>query len=85
MLKILQARLQQFVNQELPDVQPGFIFLFFFCKPITFQLKKIIIHKNTFQHKKIKNKIKKFENTAYKKIEKIFAQGHRGRNLRAEV
>ena len=24
MLKILQARLQQFVNQELPDVQAGF-------------------------------------------------------------
>ena len=25
MLKILQARLQQYVNQELPDVQAGFI------------------------------------------------------------
>ena len=24
MLKILQARLQQYVNHELPDVQPGF-------------------------------------------------------------
>ena len=24
MLKILQARLQQHVNRELPDVQPGF-------------------------------------------------------------
>ena len=24
MFKILQARLQQYVNQELPDVQPGF-------------------------------------------------------------
>ena len=24
MLKILQARLQQYVNCELPDVQPGF-------------------------------------------------------------
>ena len=24
MLKILQARLQQYVNQELPHVQPGF-------------------------------------------------------------
>ena len=24
MLKILQARLQQYVNQELPDVQSGF-------------------------------------------------------------
>ena len=24
MLKILQARLHQYVNQELPDVQPGF-------------------------------------------------------------
>ena len=25
MLKILQARLQQYVNQELPDVQAGFL------------------------------------------------------------
>ena len=25
MLKILQARLQQYVNHELPDVEPGFI------------------------------------------------------------
>ena len=25
MLKILQARLQQYVNQDLPDVQPEFI------------------------------------------------------------
>ena len=24
MLKIFQARLQQYVNRELPDVQPGF-------------------------------------------------------------
>ena len=24
MLKILQARLQQYINHELPDVQPGF-------------------------------------------------------------
>ena len=24
MLKILQARLQQYVNQEIPDVQAGF-------------------------------------------------------------
>ena len=24
MLKILQARLQQYMNQELPDVHPGF-------------------------------------------------------------
>ena len=24
MLKILQVRLQQYVNRELPDVQPGF-------------------------------------------------------------
>ena len=24
MLKILQARIQQYVNQELPDVQAGF-------------------------------------------------------------
>ena len=25
MLKILQARLQQYVNQEIPDIQAGFI------------------------------------------------------------
>jgi len=25
MLKILQARLQEYMNQELPDVQAGFI------------------------------------------------------------
>ena len=25
MLKILQARLQQYMNQDLPEVQPGFI------------------------------------------------------------
>ena len=30
MLKILQARLQQYVDHELPDVQAGFIFLFLF-------------------------------------------------------
>ena len=30
MLKILQARLQQFVNRELPDVQAGFIFKILF-------------------------------------------------------
>ena len=30
MLKILQARLQQYVNHELPDVQAGFIYLFIF-------------------------------------------------------
>ena len=30
MLKILQARLQQYVNRELPDVQAGFIFILFF-------------------------------------------------------
>ena len=29
MLKILQARLQQYVNHEVPDVQAGFIFFFF--------------------------------------------------------
>ena len=28
MPQILQARLQQYVNDELPDVQAGFIFLF---------------------------------------------------------
>ena len=32
MLKILKARLQQYVNQELPYVQAGFIYLFiYFC------------------------------------------------------
>ena len=29
MLKILQARLQQYVNHELPDVQAGFILFYF--------------------------------------------------------
>ena len=29
MLKILQARLQQYMDSELPDVQAGFIFFFF--------------------------------------------------------
>ena len=30
MLKILQARLQQYLNHEFPDVQAGFIYLFIF-------------------------------------------------------
>ena len=30
MLKILQARLQQYVKCELPDMQAGFIFYLFF-------------------------------------------------------
>ena len=30
MFKILQARLQQYVNCDLSDVHAGFIFLFFF-------------------------------------------------------
>ena len=30
MLNILQARLQQYMNRELPDVQAGFIYFFFF-------------------------------------------------------
>ena len=30
MLKILQARLQQYLTRELPDVQAGFIYLFIF-------------------------------------------------------
>ena len=29
MLKILQARLQQYMNHELPDVQAGFFFFYF--------------------------------------------------------
>ena len=28
MLKILQARLQQYMNRELPDIQTGFIIIF---------------------------------------------------------
>ena len=40
------------------------------CKPITFQLKKIIIHKNTFQHKKIKNKIKNLKILPIRKLRK---------------
>ena len=39
MLKILQARLQQYVNHELPDVQADFIsFLFLFFKIFFFFL-----------------------------------------------
>ena len=30
MLKILQARLPQYVNRELPDIQAGFIYYFFY-------------------------------------------------------
>ena len=30
MLKILQVRLQQYLNHEVPDVQAGFILFFFF-------------------------------------------------------
>ena len=30
MLEILQARFQQYLNRELPDVQAGFIFYFYF-------------------------------------------------------
>ena len=30
MVKILQARLQQYVNRELPDVQAGFIFFIYY-------------------------------------------------------
>ena len=30
MLKILQPRLQQYANRELPDVQDGFYFILFF-------------------------------------------------------
>ena len=30
MFKILQARLQQYVNRELPEIQAGFIYLFIY-------------------------------------------------------
>ena len=36
MLKILQARLQQYVNDELPDVQASFMFYFFFTEKVFF-------------------------------------------------
>ena len=36
MLKILQARLQQYMNRELPDVQAGFIFFFNFILFLNF-------------------------------------------------
>ena len=36
MLKILQARLQQYVNRELPDVQAGFFFFFNFILFLNF-------------------------------------------------
>ena len=32
MLKILQARLQQYVNHEIPDIQAGFYFILFYFK-----------------------------------------------------
>ena len=41
MLKILQARLQQYVNHELPDAQAGFIFFLFF--KIIFILYNIVL------------------------------------------
>ena len=41
MLKILQARLQQYVNRELPDVQAGFILFFYFFKNFIFKLYKL--------------------------------------------
>ena len=44
MLKILQARLQQYMNHELPDVQAGFIFVF----KVTVFL-KILVKKGTHQ------------------------------------
>ena len=44
MLKILQARLQQYMNHELPDVQAGFIFVFlFFFKLILEKAKELEI------------------------------------------
>ena len=38
MLKILQARLQQYVNRELPHVQAGFIYLFIYLFIYFFRL-----------------------------------------------
>ena len=44
MLKILQARLQQYVNCELPDVQAGFIYFFQLqCKLFFFLLYNIVL------------------------------------------
>ena len=42
MLKILQVRLQQFMNREFQDVQAGFIFLNFFL-PKSFYFNYLII------------------------------------------
>ena len=43
MLKILQARLQQYMNCEFPDVQAGFIYLFFFKFYFIFKLYIIVL------------------------------------------
>ena len=46
MLKILQARLQQCLNWELPDVQAGFIYLFiYFLFYFIFKLYIIVLVK----------------------------------------
>ncbi|MDP1044920.1 hypothetical protein Q6332_28055, partial [Klebsiella pneumoniae] len=42
MLKILQARLQQYINCELSDIQAGFIIIFLiYCLFIMYFFKKI--------------------------------------------
>ena len=45
MLKILQARLEQNVNRELPGVQDGFIFLIYFFLAGDFILFKMVLEK----------------------------------------
>ena len=37
MLKILQARLQQYLNHEFPDVQAGFIYLFIYFSKLVLE------------------------------------------------
>ena len=43
MLKILQARLQQYVNDELPDVQASFMFYFSLLRKIFFNINLFIL------------------------------------------
>ena len=46
MLNILQARLQQYVNRELPDVQAGFIYLFIYNSGFIFIFLNFILFLN---------------------------------------
>ena len=47
MLKILQARLQQYMNHELPYVQAGFIFFIFYF--LNFYFYFILLYNTVFK------------------------------------